>query len=105
MCLVTGITSFSRLKAVHIFPRSHEEEVSYFTTDECNCLRTFVNWIRKGIPSLITDATMLPDLGDDSKIDSLQNTLTLRGDLNDAWGRYEPGVDADVRHPPVQFVV
>ena len=35
-------------------------------------------------------------MGGPSKIDSLQNLITLRSDLHDAWDNYEFGVDPDV---------
>ncbi|KAF8515705.1 hypothetical protein BU17DRAFT_51453 [Hysterangium stoloniferum] len=72
-CLITGLQTqtYSRLKVAHIFPRAHDAE-----------------WIRKGYPSKITDAA-----GGPIKIDSLQNVITIRSDLHDAWDNHEFGVD------------
>jgi len=77
-CLVTGLRThtYSRLKVAHIFPRAHDTE-----------------WIRKGYPSKITDMADEADVGGSIKIDSVQNVITLRSDLHDAWDNYEFGVD------------
>jgi len=77
-CLITGLQTqtYSRLKVAHIFPRAHGDE-----------------WIRKGYPSKITDTTDEAYIGGRTKIDSLQNVITMRSDLHDAWGNYEFGVD------------
>ncbi|KAI9447196.1 hypothetical protein BJY52DRAFT_1312844 [Lactarius psammicola] len=77
-CLITGLQTqtYSRLKVAHIFPRAHEAE-----------------WIRKGHPSKITDTADEAVIGGSIKIDSVQNVITLRSDLRDAWDNYEFGVD------------
>jgi hypothetical protein len=36
-------------------------------------------------------------MGGSTKIDSVQNVITLRSDLHDAWDNYEFGVDPNVR--------
>ncbi|KAF9784895.1 hypothetical protein BJ322DRAFT_1108373 [Thelephora terrestris] len=79
-CLITGLQTqtYSRLKVVHIFPRAHDAE-----------------WISKGYPGEITDTADVGALGGPSKIDSLQNLITLRSDLRNAWDNYEFGVDPD----------
>ncbi|KAF8121088.1 hypothetical protein EV363DRAFT_1458357 [Boletus edulis] len=77
-CLITGLQTqtYSRFKVAHIFPRAHD-----------------VEWVRKGYPSKITDAADEACVGGPTKIDSVQNLVTLRGDLHDAWDNYEFGVD------------
>jgi len=35
-------------------------------------------------------------MGGPTKIDSVQNVITLRSDLHDAWDNYEFGVDPNV---------
>ncbi|KIM47203.1 hypothetical protein M413DRAFT_271094 [Hebeloma cylindrosporum] len=75
-CLITGLQTPNRLKVAHIFPREHEAE-----------------WVRKGYPSKIADAADEAWIGGTSKIDSVQNVITLRSDLSDAWDNYEFGVD------------
>ncbi|KAI0272164.1 hypothetical protein BGY98DRAFT_165290 [Russula aff. rugulosa BPL654] len=80
-CLITGLKTqtYSRLKVVHIFPRAHN-----------------VEWIRKGYPSKITDTADETSMGGTIKIDSVQNVITMRSDLHDAWDNYEFGVDPNV---------
>ncbi|KAF9223221.1 hypothetical protein BS17DRAFT_754125 [Gyrodon lividus] len=77
-CLITGLLTqtYSRLRIVHIFPRAHDAE-----------------WIRKGFPNKITDVADEASMGGAIKIDSVQNVITLRSDLHDAWDNYEFGVD------------
>jgi len=77
-CLITGLETqtYSSLTVAHIFPRTHDTE-----------------WVRKGYPSKITDTADEADMGGSTKIDSVQNLLTLRGDLRNAWDNYEFGVD------------
>ncbi|KAH9032547.1 hypothetical protein EDB84DRAFT_1561942 [Lactarius hengduanensis] len=77
-CLITGLQTqtYSRLKVAHIFPRAHDAE-----------------WIRKGYPSKITDSADEVVMGGPTKIDSVQNVITMRSDLHDAWDNYEFGVD------------
>ena len=57
---------------------------------------TVYEWIRKGYPSKITDTADVATMGGPTKIDSVQNVITLRGDLCDAWNNYEFGVDPNV---------
>ncbi|KAI9439241.1 hypothetical protein H4582DRAFT_2075902 [Lactarius indigo] len=75
---ITGLQTqtYSRLKVAHIFPRVHDTE-----------------WIRKGYPSKITDTADEVVVGGLMKIDSVQNVITMRSDLHDAWDNYEFGVD------------
>nr|AGK29877.1 FAD-binding protein [Volvariella volvacea] len=77
-CLISGLKTqtYSRLKVAHIFPRGHEAE-----------------WIRKGYHDKITDTADEATMGGPSKIDSIQNMITLRKDLYDAWVNYEFGVN------------
>lgn len=77
-CLITGLQTqtYSRLKVAHIFPRAHDNE-----------------WKSKGYPSKITDTADEARIGGPTKIDSVQNVITLRSDLHDAWDNYEFGVD------------
>ncbi|KAH9051295.1 hypothetical protein EDB83DRAFT_1301064 [Lactarius deliciosus] len=77
-CLITGLQTqtYSRLKVVHIFPRAHDAE-----------------WLRKGYPSKITDTADEVVMGGLTKIDSVQNVITMRSDLHEAWDNYELGVD------------
>ena len=53
-------------------------------------------WKRKGYPSKIIDTAGEAVMGGPLKIDSIQNVITLRTDLRDAWDNYEFGVDPDV---------
>jgi hypothetical protein len=53
-------------------------------------------WIRKGYPSKITDTADEAHMGGWTKIDSVQNVITMRSDLHDAWDNYEFGVDPNV---------
>ncbi|KAF9784925.1 hypothetical protein BJ322DRAFT_1060327 [Thelephora terrestris] len=87
-CLITGLQTqtYSRLQVAHIFPRTHD-----------------VEWIDKGYPSKITDTADVGVLGGSSKIDSLQNLITLRSDLRDAWDNYEFGVDPDNNYRIISF--
>ncbi|KAF9237065.1 hypothetical protein BU15DRAFT_63448 [Melanogaster broomeanus] len=77
-CLFTGLQTetYSRLKVAHIFSRAHDAE-----------------WIRKGYPSKITDTAGEALMGGQTKIDSVQNVITMRRDLGNAWDNYEFGVD------------
>ncbi|KAI6123120.1 hypothetical protein EDD17DRAFT_1758995 [Pisolithus thermaeus] len=77
-CLITGLQTqtYSRLKVAHIFPQVHDTE-----------------WVRRGYPSKITDTTDEAHIGGRTKIDSVQNLITLRSDLHDAWDNYEFGVN------------
>jgi hypothetical protein len=53
-------------------------------------------WTRKGYPSKITDTADEASIGGRIKIDSVQNVITIRSDLHDAWDNYEFGVDPNV---------
>ena len=53
-------------------------------------------WVKKDYPRRITDPAPLVELGGPTKIDSIQNTILLRGDLYDAWNNYMFGVNSDV---------
>ncbi|KAF9231107.1 hypothetical protein BU15DRAFT_82827 [Melanogaster broomeanus] len=77
-CLFTGLQTetYSRLKVAHIFPPEQDAE-----------------WICKGYPSKITDMADEAQMGGQTKIDSVQNVITMRSDLHDAWVNYEFGVD------------
>lgn len=79
-CLITDLKTqtYSRLKVAHIFPRAHDKER-----------------IRKGYQNKITDTADVSTIGGPTKIDSVQNVITLRSDLHDAWVNYEFGVDPD----------
>jgi hypothetical protein len=46
---------------------------------------------------MITDEADLDSIGGLLKIDSLQNLITLRGDIHTSWERYEFGADPNVR--------
>ncbi|KAJ3497570.1 hypothetical protein NLJ89_g10332 [Agrocybe chaxingu] len=87
-CLITGLQTltFRRLKVAHIFPRAHDAE-----------------WIRKGYPSKITDTADEACMGGPSKIDSVQNVITLRSDLHDAWDNYEFGVNPNNNYRVTAF--
>jgi hypothetical protein len=93
--------TYSRLKVAHIFPRAHDAEVSHLSRPNSHRLTLSLSlslsqWISKGYPGEITDTADVGALGGTSKIDSLQNLITLRSDLRDAWDNYEFGVDPDV---------
>ncbi|CAL1712094.1 unnamed protein product [Somion occarium] len=84
MCLLSGQKGYgrhTRLDAAHIFPRGHD-----------------VDWYSKGFQSLITDKAPLSEIGGPSKIDSLQNLISLKADLHKAWDNYEVGVNPDDGH-------
>ncbi|KAM6498894.1 hypothetical protein JOM56_006842 [Amanita muscaria] len=87
-CLITGMQTqtYSRLKVAHIFPRAHD-----------------VEWIRKGYPSKITDTADEACIGGGTKIDSVQNMITMRSDLHDAWNNYEFGVDPNNNYRTTAF--
>ncbi|KAH9979478.1 hypothetical protein BGW80DRAFT_600831 [Lactifluus volemus] len=76
-CIITGLrtNTYTRLKVAHIFPQGHDTE-----------------WVHMGYPSRITDTADEAVMGP-MKINSIQNLITLRGDLYDAWENYEYGVD------------
>jgi hypothetical protein len=59
-------------------------------------LTLYIQWVSKGCPSRITDPAPLPELGGPTKIDPIQNTIMLRGDLHDAWDNYMFAVGSDV---------
>ena len=98
-CLLTGQQSYTwrRLKAAHIFPHVHDVEVSvlnkwfYFAE-----LLICIQWIKRGYPSLITDPAPILALGGPSKINTLQNVILLRIDLQNAWDNYEFAVNPDI---------
>ncbi|KAH9998412.1 hypothetical protein BJV77DRAFT_1064918 [Russula vinacea] len=76
-CLITGgPIAFCRLSVAHIFPRVHG-----------------IEWTHKGYPSKITEQGDNTDMGGSTKIDSLQNLITLRYDIHCVWDNYEFGVD------------
>ena len=52
--------------------------------------------MRKGYPSKIRDTADEAWVGGPTKIDSVQNVITLRSDLHDAWVNYDFGVDPNV---------
>ncbi|KAH9979474.1 hypothetical protein BGW80DRAFT_1278393 [Lactifluus volemus] len=86
-CLITGLQAdtYSRLKVAHIFPQGHDAE-----------------WAHKGYPSRITDTADEAVMGP-MKINSIQNLITLRGDLYDAWENYEYGVDPNNNYQITAF--
>lgn len=45
---------------------------------------------------MITDTADEAVIGGAIKIDSVQNVITLRTDLHDAWDNYEFGIDPNV---------
>jgi hypothetical protein len=61
--------------------------------------------VREGYPSKITDTADEATMGGPTKIDSVQNVITIRSDLHDAWDNYEFGVDPNVRSIPLIHVV
>ena len=113
-CLITGLQSYTwtRLRAAHIFPRTHLSEVS-----KCSHLTpTFPNltvlnpkWLQKGFNDRITDPgapshqaqvdqlDASRPIKSESKVDSIQNVFLLRADLHQCWDNYEFGVNPDVR--------
>ncbi|KAH8993536.1 hypothetical protein EDB92DRAFT_1854793 [Lactarius akahatsu] len=90
-CLISSLPvvrgDFSRFKAAHIFPRTHD-----------------VDWVNKGYPSRITDPAPIFKLGGPTKIDSIQNVILLRSDLRDAWDNYKFAVNPDRGHVVIPFV-
>jgi len=99
-CLITGLLSqtYSRLNVAHIFPRAHDAEVSnLFLLGPILITEHYgYQWVREGYPSKITDTADMAVMGGQIKIDSVQNLITLRSDLHDAWDNYEFGVDPNV---------
>ena len=55
-----------------------------------------MQWISKGFANKITDRADSDVMGGSLKVDSVQNLITLRSDLHDAWDNYEMGVDPKV---------
>ena len=98
-CLITDLETqtYSRLKVAHIFSRAHDREVRlFFIYHELQVHEYRYQWIRKGYPSKITDTVDVSTMGGTTKIDSVQNVITLRSDLHNAWNNYEFGVDPNV---------
>ncbi|KAH9979477.1 hypothetical protein BGW80DRAFT_1278409, partial [Lactifluus volemus] len=88
-CLITGLQqtdTYTHLKVAHIFPQGHDAE-----------------WVCKGYPSRITDTADEAVMGP-MKINSIQNLITLRGDLYDAWENYEYGVDPNNNYQITAFI-
>jgi hypothetical protein len=75
----------------HMIPRcaDYTDSLSLF-------LISTLQWVRKGYPSKISDTADQVFMGGAIKIDSVQNVITLRSDLHDAWDNYEFGVDPNV---------
>lgn len=57
---------------------------------------TPVQWVEKGYQNLITDPAPLLSLGGSSKIDSVQNVILIRADLQRGWDGYSLAVNPDV---------
>ena len=53
-------------------------------------------WVDKGYQNLITDPAPLLSLGGSSKIDSVQNVILIRADLQRGWDSYSLSVNPDV---------
>ena len=88
--------TWTALKAAHIFPRTHVNEVSLnyrMVPDLCSLP---LQWLRKQYHHLITDTALASAVGGHSKIDSVQNVFMLRSDLCDMWDNYEFSVNPDV---------
>ena len=89
-CLIPGLRTqtYSHLKVVHIFLRAHDVEVSSPLICGYRILIELIptppQWIRKGYPSEITDTADEAYVGGWTKIDSVQNVITMRSDLHDA---------------------
>jgi len=79
-CLIPGLQTqtYSRLKLVHIFPRAHDVEVSSLLICSYRTLIELIptppQWIRKGY---ITDTADEAYIGGWTKIDSVQNVITM----------------------------
>ena len=97
-CLVMGITgsNWSRLRAAHIFPRAHVNEVSS-ANRTVTPLELFFSFSGLTKGTHISDDALLDAVGSYSKIDSIQNVFMLRSDLHDMFDNYEFGVNPDVR--------
>ena len=99
-CLISHLLvvrdDYSRFKAAHIFPRTHDVEVRLSCLLSHNGLTKNIQWTSKGYPNRITDPATLPELGGPTKIDSIQNVILLRSDLHDAWNSYKFAVNPDV---------
>ncbi|KAF8555254.1 hypothetical protein OG21DRAFT_1507936 [Imleria badia] len=50
------------------------------------------------------DPATLPELGWPTKIDSIQNVILLRSDLDDAWDNYKFSVHPDRGHVVIPFI-
>ncbi|KAF8738560.1 hypothetical protein AX14_011042 [Amanita brunnescens Koide BX004] len=79
--------TLSRFEAAHIFPRAHLDE-----------------WVEKGYQNLITDPAPLLSLGGSSKIDSVQNVILIRADLQRGWDGYSLAVNPDRGYVVIPFV-
>ncbi|GJJ16142.1 hypothetical protein Clacol_010422 [Clathrus columnatus] len=88
-CMITGFQTEGNagIGTVHIFPQEWEEE-----------------WIRRGYPSKIIDTAGEEIMGGPTKIDSIQNILTLQLDLCCAWDNYEFGVDPNNNYHITDFI-
>lgn len=58
---------------------------------------------QRGYQNKITDTADVSTIGGPTKIDSVQNVITLRSDLHDAWVNYEFGVDPDNKYRITAF--
>ncbi|KAF8642878.1 hypothetical protein AX16_009384 [Volvariella volvacea WC 439] len=90
-CLVPGERImppfYTRFEVTHIWPRAHDDE-----------------WNKRGYPYLVNDPAPLKEVGGATKIDSIQNVITLRSDLHRGWDNYEFGVDPDDGYKVVPFI-
>jgi len=61
-------------------------------------------WCNKGCPSMITDRTDLKSMGSPSKIDSVQNLITLWSDFHKNWDNYDIRVNPNVSPTPFWMI-
>ena len=97
-CLITGMQTqtYSRLKVAHIFPRTHDVEVTtHIYHILIDLIPTPPQWVRKSYPSKITDMADEASMGGRMKIDCAERDYcTMRrftrcmGQLR-IWGRPE----------------
>jgi len=102
-CLISGIIPPHILKVAHIFPRSHYTEVRhlFLLLPLLIVLSRRYQWIRRGYPSKITDTADEASVGGPLKIDSVQNVITLRVDLQLVWEEFQIGVEPNVSSVPL----
>ncbi|PPQ99202.1 hypothetical protein CVT26_014125 [Gymnopilus dilepis] len=93
-CLITGLESYTytRLKVANMIPPADESQAGH------------ASWLSRGNSDKTTRKSEEVRTVRPSRIDPLQNGITLRKDLCDAWDGYEFGVDTKQNYCIVAFI-